>query len=326
MNKHAFGGLFDVSRLTLGGGGVGQVWGSTSREEAVATVRAAYAGGINLFDMAPLYGRGEAERVMGLAFADGYPGGIHVTTKCMLGNADPEGMAARLTSSLEQSLARMARDYVDVFILHGYVIPDGWNNSLRPDVLPKIAVEWSHYRNHVVPAFEKLKSSGKIGAWGITAASTQQTNLQALQDVSHPDVVQCITNLLDSPGSMAIAEEVPDPRAIIREASRHSIGVMGIRAVAAGALTSAIDREVAQDAAEAVDFNRAESFRAIAAEIGVAPAVLAHQYALSMQGVDTVVLGVKNRAELDQCLAAEAAAGLSASLINRIDACVHPAD
>ena len=35
-------------------------------------------------------------------------------------------------------------------------------------------------------------------------------------------------------------------------------------------------------------------------------AALAHRYALSMPGVDTVVLGVKNRQELKECLQAEA--------------------
>ena len=38
-----------------------------------------------------------------------------------------------------------------------------------------------------------------------------------------------------------------------------------------------------------------------------------------MEGVDTVVLGVKNRAELAQCLEAEALGRLPADLRSRID-------
>ena len=41
-----------------------------------------------------------------------------------------------------------------------------------------------------------------------------------------------------------------------------------------------------------------------------------------MAGVATVVLGVKNRAELDECLAAERAGPLSADEIAQIDATV----
>ncbi len=319
MKTRALGDLSEVSRLTLGGGGIGQVWGSTSRDEAIATVRAAHEAGVNLFDMAPLYGNGEAETVMGLAFADGYPDDVRVTTKCMLGNASAHDIEARLTTSLEESLARLQRDYVDIYILHGYVIPDGWTDSPRAKLLPRIAVEWSTYRDHVVPVFENLKKSGRIGAWGVTAASTQETNLQVLEAERRPDVIQCIANVLDSPGNMAITLERPDPRAVIREANASSVGVMGIRAVAAGSLTDRIDREVAPDSPDQVDFERARPFRAIAADIGVAPAMLAHQYALAMAGVDTVVLGVKNRRELTECLAAEAAPDLEPSLTGRID-------
>ena len=40
MQQNRLGTLFDVSALALGGGGIGQVWGDTTQEEAVATVRA----------------------------------------------------------------------------------------------------------------------------------------------------------------------------------------------------------------------------------------------------------------------------------------------
>ena len=46
METRQLGGLWPVSALTLGGGGIGQLWGETTREEAVATVRAAVDNGI----------------------------------------------------------------------------------------------------------------------------------------------------------------------------------------------------------------------------------------------------------------------------------------
>jgi aryl-alcohol dehydrogenase-like predicted oxidoreductase len=322
VNRQNFAGLFDVSRLTLGGGGIGQVWGETSQEEAIATVHSAYEQGINFFDLAPLYGRGEAETVMGLAFPNGYPDEVHITTKCMLGATKGPLVEQALFDSLDMSLARMKRDSVDVFILHGYVIPDNWTSPLRGDLIDRIAVEWTTYCNHVIPAFENLKSSGRISAWGITAASTQVTNLDAIESVQHPDVVQCITNLIDSPGSMAITNEPPDPRGVIAAAKHNNVGVMGIRAVAAGSLTGRIDRSVKENSAEALDFDRAGRFRQLAADLHTTPAKLAHQYALTMDGVDTVVLGVKNRAELLECIEAEAQANLSAEVVALIDQAV----
>ena len=100
---------------------------------------------------------------------------------------------------------------------------------------------------------------------------------------------------------------------------------MGIRAVQAGALTDAVDRPLPDDHPDQADYRRAAPFRALAAELGESPASLAHRYALSMSGVSTVVLGVKNRAELSECLAAEAMGPLEPELMARIDAPVRGA-
>ena len=51
----------------------------------------------------------------------------------------------------------------------------------------------------------------------------------------------------------------------------------------------------------------------------MSPALLAHRYALSMEHVSTVVLGVKNRIELQECLAAEKLGPLDSNIINQID-------
>src|SRR5207237_9562777 len=56
------------------------------RSEAIATVREAWAAGITLFDVAPSYGRGEAEVVLGEAFGGRLPAGVRVSTKCAVGN------------------------------------------------------------------------------------------------------------------------------------------------------------------------------------------------------------------------------------------------
>ena len=48
MRQNSFGKLWPVSALTLGGGGIGMVWGETTFDECAATVRDAVAAGINL--------------------------------------------------------------------------------------------------------------------------------------------------------------------------------------------------------------------------------------------------------------------------------------
>ena len=121
--------------------------------------------------------------------------------------------------------------------------------------------------------------------------------------------MQCIANLLDSPGGLKFFHGPAKPRAIMAAAQRNGVGVMGIRAVQAGALTAAIDRPLPDDHPEVRDYARAAGFRALCAELGENPAVIAHRYALSLD-IDTLVLGVKNRQELAECVAAAEAGPL----------------
>ena len=95
---------------------------------------------------------------------------------------------------------------------------------------------------------------------------------------------------------------------------------MGIRAVQAGALTAGIDRPLKPSHPEAKDFARATPFRALCDNVKIDSAIMAHRYALDIPGVDTVVLGIKNQAELHQCLEAEAFGPIPDDLRGLIDA------
>ena len=107
-------------------------------------------------------------------------------------------------------------------------------------------------------------------------------------------------------GALKRYGEPARPREIAGAAHRRGLAVLGIRAVQAGALTGALDRELPADHPETLDYERAASFRELAKEAGESPASLAHRYALSMEGISTVVLGVKNRVELQESVDAEA--------------------
>ncbi len=132
--------------------------------------------------------------------------------------------------------------------------------------------------------------------------------------------MQAIANLLGSPGEIRRYDEDAKPREIIAAAAELGIGVLGIRAVGAGAITDALDRDVPPDNPVATDFERAEPVRALARGLGMTTATLAHRYALTMPGVDSVVLGVKNRAELAECVEAADAGPLPADVMAAIAA------
>jgi len=320
MQQRQFGRLGQVSALTLGGGGLGMLWGPTTFGECVATVRAAAEAGITLFDLAPRYGDGKAEEVVGEAFGGKLPAGVRVTSKCNLGNPPPGEIEAILRRSIEGSLKRLRLSWLDLFFLHSNVVPDevfmaglGEGGSR---MTPHAA-----FVSHVRPAFEKFVAEGLIGAWGLTGIGQPDTIIRLLGERPVPGAVQCIANLLDSPGGLKFFNGPAKPRTIMAAAHANGVGVMGIRAVQAGALTSAIDRPMPVDHPEMRDYARAASFRRLCAELGENPAVIAHRYALSLD-IDTLVLGVKNRRELAECVAAAEAGPLPAELMARIDGAV----
>ena len=322
MHTHPFGQLAPVSTLTLGGGGLGMLWGETTHAECVATVHAALQAGINLLDLAPRYGDGKAEAVVGEALGGRLPPGVRVTSKCNLGGPPARDVAAILRRSIEESLTRLRLDRLDLFFLHSNLVPEGDAMWLRPDTTRFTPVKL--FRDAVRPALEALVAEGLIGAWGLTGIGHPDAIMAMLAEAPKPAAVQCIANLLDSPGGLKFFDGPARPRAIMGAARANGVGVMGIRAVQAGALTGAVDRELPANHPEMRDYARAAGFRALCAELGEDPAILAHRYALALP-VDTLVLGVKNRSELAGCVAAAEAGPLDAETMRRVEASVKAA-
>ena len=223
----------------------------------------------------------------------------------------------RLRRSIDGSLERLRLSRLDLFFLHSNVVPDEGYMARRPDAASRMTL-YATFVDHVRPVFERLVGENLIGAWGLTGIGHPDTIIKLLYEQPTPAAVQCIANLLDSAGGLKFFDGPAKPRSVMAAARANGVGVMGIRAVQAGALTGALDRELPPDHPEMRDFVRTAGFRRLAQEVGVSPAGLAHRYALSLD-IDTVVLGVKNRRELSECVAAAEAGPLPADLVARID-------
>ena len=144
--------------------------------------------------------------------------------------------------------------------------------------------------------------------------------ISAIGHTPRPDAVQAIANLMDSPGALKRYAEPARPREVAAAAKANGMGVMGIRAVQAGALTQEIDRDLSPNSPDRADYDRAEPFRALCIRWREDAAYVAHRYALSLPNYDTIVLGVKNREELAMCVRAEADGPYSTAEIAAIDA------
>jgi aryl-alcohol dehydrogenase-like predicted oxidoreductase len=260
MKVHAFGRLPPVSTLALGGGGLGMLWGPTTFDECVATVHDAIAAGINLLDLAPRYGDGKAEEVVGAAFGGRLPDGVCVTSKCNLGEPPPDQIEGVLRRSIEASLKRLRLTRLDLFFLHSNVVPDAAHVAQWPDAAARMTL-YATFVDHVRPAFERLVAEGLVGAWGLTGIGHPDMIIKLLGERPAPAAVQCIANLLDSPGGLKFFNGPAKPRTVIATARANGVGVMGIRVVQAGALTSAIDRLLPDDNPEMRDFASVSAYR-----------------------------------------------------------------
>jgi len=322
MQKRKFKPFGEVSSLTLGGGGLGQVWGKTTREEAILTVHMALEAGINHYDVAPMYGKGEAERVIGQAFEGKKLDEIFITTKCWLGTLPEEGVYERLSISLKRSLETMNIEKVNLFLLHSQLIEDDYELSKFKEMRDSNTTSLSCYFNAVIPAFEKLKQEGRIDHWGIGGLGQNEALLQAINFETPPEVIQCAVNPLNSAGAISFIDDNFDPKIILTESQNRNIPILAIRAVQAGALTTNMDRDPDPSGFDKKDFDdyeRAASFRNLAKEMGQSPASLAHRYTLSIPKVSSVILGVKNRSELDECINAERKGKLTSEEIETIE-------
>lgn len=97
---------------------------TTEKATAIATIHAAYELGINSFDTANVYARGEAEKVVGEAL-QGYPRESYVlATKAFWPMGDgpnDRGLSRKhVFEQVHASLKRLQVDYVDIFYCHRF--------------------------------------------------------------------------------------------------------------------------------------------------------------------------------------------------------------
>lgn len=310
-----FGKLGKVSKLTLGGAGLGQVWGKTTRKESISTLIQALDNGINLLDMAPTYGNNEAELVLGEALSGKIPKDIKITTKCKISNTDPLKIYELLDKSITNSLFRMKIDYVDILFMHNGIIDDNeldnHTHSYR-----------STFDNYIVEAFQKLINDGRIKSWGITGIGEPKSLIKMLKENPPIDYIQVVANMLNSAGNLHYFTGPSYAREIMSEAIKAGVYVLGIRPVQAGALTDKIDRKLPINHPEVIDYNKVSKIREFSKELGVSTASLAHHYALSMNDPSTIVLGVKNRKELSECIEVEKLGEMESDMIKLLDAII----
>ena len=182
-----------ISEIGFGGWRLGKslAWSSISDSESIELVHKALEMGVNFFDTAPNYGKGESERLLGEALKEWDRTKIVITTKfghTVDGkfNYDP----SNIRTSLEGSLKRLKTDYVDSLLIHS---PDKkYLNGNYND----------HY--HIL---EELKKEGKILAYG--ASLENSSDINEFINTTDAEVVEAFFNIIhqDSKNAFKKAKE-----------------------------------------------------------------------------------------------------------------------
>lgn len=182
-----------VSAVGLGGWpfGGGYDWGAVDAQQAAQTVLTALSAGINLIDTAPVYG--ESEAFLGRVLK-GRRGQVVLATKCGLVKngswTDHDLRPQTIRRQLEESLARLQTDYIDLYQIH------------YPD--PAVPLE------DALEELARQKEAGKIRHIGLcnvhaeevarAAAVTQIASVQNEYSLLHPQKGDAVLKICGAKG------------------------------------------------------------------------------------------------------------------------------
>jgi diketogulonate reductase-like aldo/keto reductase len=149
----------------LGQGSAGLAQGRRPDAAEEEALRTGLSLGMTLIDTAEIYGDGRSEKLIGRVIA-GQRDRVFLVSKVWPNHVAGNGIAR----ACDASLGRLGTDHLDLYLLH-------W---------PSRDAELSS----IVAAFESLRASGKIRAWGVS--NFKVSDMEDLFRVSHGD--RCATN------------------------------------------------------------------------------------------------------------------------------------
>jgi L-galactose dehydrogenase/L-glyceraldehyde 3-phosphate reductase len=318
MRKFGRTGL-QLSVLGFGCGAVGGLMVRGDHADQERTVARALAAGINYFDTAVQYGDGESEKNLGRVLQKLKPANAVVGTKVRIPPDSYSRIADTVTTSLEQSLARLRLDHVDIFHLHNPITEKGGGATLSA----------KQVLDEVVPAFSRLRAQGKTRFLGITAIGDTAA-LHRVIDANAFDSAQVVYNMLNPSAAEALPANYPahDYGRLFDHTVKAGVGVVGIRVLAGGALSGSAERHpIASPPPEPIgsamnydaDIERARRLMPLVKE-GFAGSLTeaATRFALTHPAMGTILVGIATPEQFDGALAAAEKGPLPKAALERL--------
>jgi len=200
----------EVSMLGLGGAHIGNK-DKLSDADAIRLMRDAIEGGITFFDNCWDYNDGLSEVRMGHALRDGYRQRVFLMTKL-------DGRTAKAaTAQLEQSLARLQTDVIDLVQVHEVIRMNDPERAFAPD--------------GIIGALQRAKKAGKLRFIGFTGHKDPAIHLHMLHAAQSAgfefDTVQMPLNVMDAHFKSFEASVLP-------VLEQRGIGVLGMKSMGSG--------------------------------------------------------------------------------------------
>jgi aryl-alcohol dehydrogenase-like predicted oxidoreductase len=322
MNYRKFGNTgIEVSEIGFGCGDVGGLMVRGEHADQVRAIARAMELGINYFDTAALYGRGQSETNLGRVLHELSADDIYVGTKYSVSEADPSDLKAGVIRSVEASLKRLDREQVDIISLHDRIVP-------KTDLQAR-TITVSDVLGQVREGLEELKAQGKVRYYGMTGVG-EPSRIKEVVASGLVSAVQTVYNLINASAGVSTPTgfDMIDYDGLIDLAADKQVGIVVIRVLAAGALTGIPERHpVAMPTVAPIgsgrdfeqDESRAREFAFLVDE-GIADNMpeASIRFALSNPGVSTVLVGYSNLDHLEKSVEAANKGPLPAEALARL--------
>lgn len=309
MNYRRLGNAgMKVSTVALGGW-INYGEGKVDADEAQRIVERAYALGVNFYDLADIYGKGEAEKQMGGLLSQYPRHTLVISTKLfwpMSDDINDRGLSRKhIMESIDRSLQNLGTEYVDIYFCH------------RPDPETPIL--------ETVRAMHTLIEQGKVLYWG----TSEWEAAQIVEAFAVCEQYQLHLPQVEQPQySMIYRDRVE--KEILPVTKPRGIGVVPWSPLAMGMLTGKYDDGIPEDSrfkreewAKEQYFNednaeRVRRLKPIADEVGITRAQLALAWLLRDPGVSSVITGATRVSQLEDNVGA-GEVDLSPDIVERIE-------
>ncbi len=280
--------------------------------EARELIHMAYDQGVNFFDNADIYARGQAEIIMGKAI-EGIPREALVLSSKVFWPTMPgpngRGLSRKhITESIHASLRRLNTDYLDIYYCHRFD--------------PDTPVE------EVVYTMNILIQQGKILYWG----TSEWTGAQIVEAIGFARQNHLIPPTVEQPQyNMFHRRQVEVDLAPV--AQKFGIGLTTWSPLYSGILTGKYNNGIPEGSRASLEnmawirdritpevIAKVQALEALAHQLGITTAQLAIAWLLRRKDVSSVITGASRAEQLQENLnAAEAVSKLDDDILERIE-------